>query len=250
MKISMTSYTLTHAELIHAGLAFSFMLTLISLGGIFTLRKDPKKLSWVISLFNSGLMTIAGIFYLTWHVIQSPQYFYLIKLINLENNTDFSVLCCLWFGLANLFDLALGVVFYKKYLGFLTAWIHHTAFIWVVFTMVTGNGGIVTGLHPFSISFANLLIEELPTFLLALGSIFPACRTDVGFGATFFIFRLVYHFYFFFSAVRLGTQKTHFVIYTLTGVLHVNWFWNWIMKYSGVAGGDKGKKEPEGKKSI
>ena len=42
----------------------------------------------------------------------------------------------------------------------------------------TGNGFFMTAI-PFASSFVFMLIEEFPTFLLALGSVYPSLRTGL-----------------------------------------------------------------------
>jgi hypothetical protein len=158
--------------------------------------------------------------------------------VNVDN---FAALTTLWFGLACAFDLLFGMIFYSKHLQLLTAYVHHIVFMWISFTSVTGKGGFLT-CTPFAPSFVLMLIEELPTFLLALGSVFPAYRTDYGFGVTFFLLRLVYHSYNLAYSIRNGTESVITVLYVLSFLLHVNWFHGWVKMMM------KPKKAKEGSK--
>lgn len=225
-----TDYTLTNGDLYHYGQVFSLILV-----GIFILAKvflnHPKKLSWALSMVNSLAMSIASIIYLA---IQYPH----IR-SSIESNqgvhifhgkTDFVVLISLWFGLANIIDIFFGLIFYRKYLGILTAYIHHSVYVWIMIFGVTGHGGIATS-RPFAPAFALATIEEIPTFILALGSIYPSLRTDIGFGLSFFILRIVYHFGLLAYSVYSGCDLPVIIIYSLTAALHVNWFTTWISKY-------------------
>jgi len=94
----------------------------------------------------------------------------------------------------------------------------------------TGHGGVIE-VTPFASAFASMLIEELPTFLLALGSIFPACRSDIGFGLTFFVLRLLLHMIFLIFAILVGVDHSVAVLYAFTMAMHINWFYVWMTKY-------------------
>ena len=94
----------------------------------------------------------------------------------------------------------------------------------------TGNGFFIHS-EVFCASFVYVAIEELPTFLLALGSVFPSCRTDFGFGITFFFLRLVYHTYMLIYSILSKTDYIVTILYILTLILHVFWFSTWVTKY-------------------
>jgi hypothetical protein len=236
MALSMTAFTLSAAQVYAAAALFSLILALISVTGIKLYAKEPKRLAWFISLINSGLLTLLGFYYLYYKVSTDSDFFVMKaeNAVHFTGRTDFCVLICLWFALANIFDIAVGLVYYRKYLGLLTAYIHHSVFIWIMFTSTTGNGLFVE-VTPFCPTFITLIIEELPTFLLALGSIFPEFRTDIGFGVTFFLFRIALHAYFFIYVVKVQAQTTVITLFTLTMLMHLNWFYSWVTKYGSNA---------------
>jgi hypothetical protein len=215
------------------------------------LRLPEKKLAWMVSLVNSFVMTVAGALYLT---VKLPPVlnalgkgnFLIGEKVFHEPLSNFAALTCMWFLMANVFDLVFGLLFYRRQLGLLTAYVHHTVFIWTMVAATTGNGGFLT-CRPFASAFLFVIIEELPTFLLALGSVVPACRTDLGFGLSFFAFRIAYHVGFFGLALynRATVDTPVIVLYSLTLAMHVNWFYNWVIKY-GVSGGKKTKKGEAG----
>lgn len=191
--------------------------------------RNTKRLSWCISLVNSFVMTFIGIIYFI-HKISLVENFQL-KSTNFLGSDNVSTITCIIFAVFNICDLLYGVIFYRKYLGILTAYVHHTLYIWLMCFAVTGNGIIATN-SPFAPGFMWNVIEELPTFLLALGSIFPSLRTDFGFGFSFFILRILYHLYLTIYAIRSGAYGyTVLFIYLLSFVQHLNWFYTWILKY-------------------
>jgi len=194
--------------------------------------KDEKKLAWILSIFNSGITMTVGAVYLSVKQAQFTRAFYFQpggwSLFHGVDNVG--ALICLWFGMANVVDLVFGLVFYRKQLGLITAYIHHTVFIWMMVVASTGNGGFMT-MNKFTPAFCSMLIEELPTFLLALGSVNSTFRTDLGFGVTFFILRICYHGWFFAYAIYSKTDKMMIGLYALTMTMHLNWFYAWVTKY-------------------
>ena len=121
--------------------------------------------------------------------------------------------------------------------------------MWILITSMTGNGGFAR-FAPFASGFVYMFIEELPTFLLALGAVFPSFRTDIGFGVTFFWLRLVYHFYMLAYSVYLRTDAIIPFLYVLTLALHVYWYYNWMRKYGLKLLFGAGKAEKSREKAV
>lgn len=234
-------FTLTNWQLRLFGVIFSIILVIIGLVGVFYFD-NIKKRAWIISLVNSFVTMIAGGIYLYNRV---PYYPELLKFESTDISfytklDDFSVLASLWFGLACFFDLFFGVLFYRETLSILTCYVHHIVFMWIMLAGTTGYGIFLT-CTPFAPSFVYMLIEEVPTFLLALGSVYPQFRTDYGFGSTFFLLRLVYHFYHLTYAVKNKVETVVIVLYTLSGLLHLNWFYGWVRMMLKPKKASKGK---------
>ncbi len=220
-------------QVITAGALFAAVLASVVIISVNSFGpKDTKRLAWIISVVNSGVMTAAGFYYLSFKLSIDAHFFSMIpqNIVHFNDRTDFTTLVCLWFALANLVDIVFGLFYYPKYLGVLTAYIHHSVFIWMMFAATTGNGLFMT-VTPFAPAFCNVLIEEFPTFLLAVGSVVPSLRTDIGFGLSFFLLRIVYHIYFLIYAATIKVQTVELTIYILTLLLHLNWFYSWITKY-------------------
>lgn len=141
------------------------------------------------------------------------------------------VFTCVIFAVGNIADLTLGLIFYPSELGLLTTYIHHTLYTWLMIFGMTSNGGFVQTKGPFTTAFLFCTIEELPTFFLALGSIFPTCRTDLGFGATFFILRIVFHITILHHEMACNGYAPMYSLIILTLLLHLYWFYGWVTKY-------------------
>jgi hypothetical protein len=148
----------------------------------------------------------------------------------IETRDNVGVIACIWFGLVNFLDLVFGLIFYPQYLGLLTAYVHHTLYIWMMNLVAFGNGIFFTAPY-HSTGFVIVTIEELPTFLLALGSIFPSLRTDLGFGITFFFTRIAYHMYIFAFMIASRCFISILILMTITLLMHVHWFYGWVKKY-------------------
>jgi hypothetical protein len=195
--------------------------------------EQTKKLSWCISLFNSLVTFIFGTWYLYHNAVNRHQNFFLYG-PELEDVfyvvAPIEIYICIFFGLACFYDLLFGIVFYPAFVQSLTGYFHHSLFIWMMILSCTGNGGFLNA-RPFASAFVYMLIEELPTFILALGSIVPSLRTDIGFGVTFFMLRICYHSYIVSFAFLKGFQIQGMILYYITLVMHINWFYGWCKVY-------------------
>lgn len=225
-------YTLSEGDVRLAVVLFSAIWIVIGTGSAILLSENKKRMGWIISLINSFVLMVVGIAYLIVKVPTFTDFFAFgdngrVVFHSLDN---VSVLVCIWFALANFFDLVFGLLFYRAYLDPLTAYVHHTVYIWILITGMTGNGGFAQ-FEPFAAGPVYMFVEEVPTFMLALGSVFPALRTDIGFGVTFLALRLVYHAYMMAYSLYLGVDSVIPIMYALTMMLHVFWYYTWVRKY-------------------
>jgi len=189
-----------------------------------------KRLSWMISLLNSVAMTSFGVYYAvkTFHKFPQLRSFDTSKGREVfQNVTDCNILVAIWFSIANVADLVFGLLCYAKYLDPLTAWVHHIIYIWIMIASTTGHGGFMTCEY-FAATFSIMLLEELPTAILALGHVFPSLRSDWGFGSTFFVLRLCYHIYMASYAFLSGVETIVTVLFCLTTCMHAYWFYGWV----------------------
>lgn len=241
--VSFVNFTLSNENLLFCAFMSIANLLVFAMIGLYFFRKDRKRLAWVVSCVNSATMLFHAIIFfiarssdlvkiLTWQSSESSFF---------QARDDFSGYLCVWFAIANIFDVCFGLLFYRDKLDPLTAYVHHAIFVWVCYAALTGDG-VFTKVDPFSTAFAFMAIEELPTFLLAFGILFPSFRTDLGFGLTFFLFRLVFHLWILVYAYSVGLSSTLITILALTMTLHLYWFRNWANKYGKKALQSKQKK--------
>lgn len=135
-------FTLSGNDIIYAGMIYLLILFMTAYIGNISFWHDKKKLSWVISLLNSFVTMCVGCIYLA---VKYPTVDGLFSYSQKNafqvfhaRTTNFSLLVCLWFAMASMFDLIFGFFFYRKYLDLLTAYIHHGVFIWICYAGTTG----------------------------------------------------------------------------------------------------------------
>lgn len=222
-----------------------------------------KRLSWVLSTFNSGLLSVVGALYLneytrcfnnpinliTFPMHAAPEVWYSL--------TNVGYVTMIYFGIFNIAELVWGHFFFKEHLDPLTAMVHHPLFAFIMLTGLSGNALTIlkpinaflltpilgsenplvqffvksllpaTAVTPYNTFFLLVCLEEVPTFLLGLGTLFPALRTDAGFGITFFLFRLAMHAWF----MWWMPKGFPFYCFILSLVMHIFWFKGWVQKY-------------------
>eukprot|EP00415_Alexandrium_ostenfeldii_P001654 UN1654 len=162
----------------------------------------------------------------------------------------FSVWVSKFFMWGNVLDIVYGVVLYRSELHPLTTWFHHFAYVALLKWVIKKN---------YCLLFGIFLVEELPTFILSMGRIDKALRSDLGFGGTYFLLRIALHTYMVGSCFMYDTKEPWWKAlswpfeYTnfgpmmfnlvLTTALHYNWFYSWVLQQRRLANqGAKVKK--------
>lgn len=223
-------YTLTYSEFKKWIAFFVQVFMAITILGYLFLGRRPGKFGWVISLINSGVMSMAGMYYI-YMTIQQPRYegFYSLtitdpQLIHSYNNA--SVIITLWFIIANIVDLVNGYLFYPECMELLTGYIHHIVYILLLVVGISGNTYFFGKVTPYSSGFTLALIEELPTFCLAISKFFDI-NLDWAFGITFAVFRIGHHAVLLYYSIQLKTEGIPIGMLTGTWIIHVLWFITW-----------------------
>ncbi|CAO3653613.1 unnamed protein product [Mucor hiemalis] len=111
-------------------------------------------------------------------------------------------------------DLAIGVVYYRNKIDLLTGWIHHITYL----------GTLTWAIHKqYSSIFIMMCVLEIPTFLLALGSVRSQLRRDYLFATTFLLTRILFHAFAISSAWKL--QAFGPIVNALSSFFPVHCFW-------------------------
>ena len=180
--------------------------------------------SWLLSLLMSAILTVVGGYYIHvvfatywaegWHAVHDY----------MSSTTPLSRHLNLAFSTFLLADLSIGYMDYRKHLALLTGYVHHTVYF---FTLVWF---MFEHLDNFFPSFAPC---ELPTLMLAIGSIHAPWRIDLPMGVSFFFTRVLYcGALFFIIAWVEGPYKLRSWLGTGILLLHVFWFRSWLRSYS------------------
>jgi hypothetical protein len=230
-------YTLSSWQLQQVFILFSIILSTILAVGYYFLGHDRNRYGWLVSAVNSGVMSLVGFFYVL-HVVRSFPGFYTYQATDLTLIHDQDNVCMIattWFIVSNAFDLVAGHFLYPQCMDLVTGYIHHSVFIVVLLVGLEGNGYFFQ-CSPYVAAFANSLIEEVPTFFLALNGLFPNLNTDIPFGISFVLFRIIHHSFNLYYAFKLKSEIISRVMLAGTFIMHVQWFLTWFqgirVKYS------------------
>ncbi|KAJ3055966.1 hypothetical protein HK097_008575 [Rhizophlyctis rosea] len=200
-----------------------------------TTFSSEKSRAWLLSAISAITLTIGSIPFLLSHLQLGPASMARSPLVD-------SLLArslCAFFIAFLICDLTIGVICYPKQIHPLSGWFHHTLYLVMVVGLLAA--GVPGG-------FCTMGILELPTAVLALGSINKSWRNDMVFGGTFFATRIAIHAYFiqdlYFSFPGRGLWMV------LAGVmpLHVIWFRGWILQQ--LRKKREGTKEEKEEKTV
>ncbi|KAJ3553142.1 hypothetical protein NM688_g3774 [Phlebia brevispora] len=127
--------------------------------------QTQRQKSWVLTAFSSAIMTSLSLpFVANWYGRGT-----------LISGGRYAEYGCTFFVAYLLCDLAIGSMHYRSSISLLTGWIHHIVYILLITLVVIP--------YNFSSLFALCCILELPTFILAIGSLDAAYRNDYVFAA-------------------------------------------------------------------
>ncbi|KAG8716087.1 hypothetical protein FRC08_009847 [Ceratobasidium sp. 394] len=147
-----------------------------------------KQRAWILTAMSSSITSVAALPYAYDFFASGCQ------LDTLRPTTDWSDRVVGLFQGYLIADLAIGVVYYRKYVSLMTGWVHHTLY----FTLLQ---------YVLSVGWTNIfclaLIMEIPTFLLSAGSLNPRWRSDYLFATVFFATRIVLHLYLIYGYTKL-----------------------------------------------
>ena len=145
--------------------------------------------------------------------------------LNIDNytnsliNSDFFILHLSICNLISYFivDCIVGYNKYHKYMCKLSGYFHHLVYIII--------SSIVLIKPETAPLYFLYMIEELPTIYLSVGNYNKKLRSDKIFGFTFFITRIVFHF---FLTWKLKHNILFLILGLLSFMLHIFWFKNWV----------------------
>jgi len=175
--------------------------------------KTEKQLAWILTFTTCVTVVVASLPYLF-------QLFYhnldVTKLILTDN---FSLMTCGFFEAYLIWDLLIGLKYYRSTFDIITGYFHHTFYIFVVaYVAVTGYSAI----------FVLVCIMELPTIVLAIGSINKSLRKDWLFASCFFSTRLLLHIVLIYRFYSYFPNRLIWKLLVSSLPLHVYWFYSFV----------------------
>ena len=176
-----------------------------------------KAKSWIVMFLSSIILSVFGCraYYLT----ESQS----LWDYNQVYGEDFISRCVvLFFVSSNVMDLVLGTLYYPSQLDPLTSIVHHIFYVTFMLVLLQQN---------YSRGFLLCFVMEVPTGLLALGSVWQQYRTDIGFGITFFITRLMYNSYLAYRLYCLSPEGLIWRVCLCVLCMHLFWFYKWATVY-------------------
>ena len=186
-----------------------------------TIRPDlkEKQRAYILSIKSSLSMVLIGIYFNYHYFTSKCNETLFFENLESKGGMDFGKVIALYFTAYLIMDLYIGHYDYRKYMGSLSGYFHHTVY------SIINILALYTGI--FHVYFLHML-SELPTFLMAIGQFDPKYRNDNLFGLTFFLTRILYHIF------LTWTFRHNTLILSLSLAalgLHIYWFKGWFTKY-------------------
>ncbi|CAO3632505.1 unnamed protein product [Cunninghamella blakesleeana] len=200
--------------------------------------KTERQKAYVFSLLSSFLTSI-GSLPLVYQVL-------FIKRGNILNLLDttyetWSLVTTVFFMTFLVLDLSIGSILYRKQIGLLTGWIHHITYLGLLFWVMKKR---YTGL------FITMCVLEIPTFLLALGSIHKPFRNDYVFATTFVSTRILFHAFMILNTFLFFHFHPMTIALTAFFPLHCYWFYGFILQQKRISKEKKNKVLETEKSSL
>ncbi|KAI7867161.1 hypothetical protein BDF14DRAFT_1806270 [Spinellus fusiger] len=175
-----------------------------------------RQRAYVLSLLSSFVTSISSL-PLVWEIFKSNGD--IQKLLMPEREWPIAVTS--FFFTFLVLDLTVGYCFYRSKVELLTGWIHHIGYI---ITLVW------TIQQKYCPIFITMCCLEIPTFLLALGSINKKLRHDYLFAGTFVTSRILFHAYMIRTLWVFQPYSRMCGVLSIFFPLHCYWFYGFIQQ--------------------
>ena len=193
--------------------AFTYILLFVAwFWFVAIITGESKRYAFAMSSLSSWWLSIASMFYLGMYTVQGDAFLFGPA----HWTADYLLVM---FAVFLSLDLFIGFFTYFEHMGFLEAWLHHPAYLGIIcIVLFTGVQNI----------FFVACLSEIPTLLRAVGTIVPDARSDLLFGLTFVLTRIVFHAWLVFVKLLpvLHFGVTWVGLMTLS--LHIYWFALWL----------------------
>ena len=180
--------------------------------------KSRKSYAWIVMLVSSPVLAVFGVYYT---VLTQVNDAWTDEFVYGQDLLSRSVM--MFFMASNFTDLILGAFFYAEFLDPFTTIFHHLAYMLFVICLL--REGIARGL-------VICFVMEIPTFILALGTVFKAYRADLLFGVSFALTRLFFNLFLILKLANITNYEGYiWRICSLVLCVHMFWFYKWSSNY-------------------
>lgn len=171
---------------------------------------NEKRLSWVLTFTSSLICTLVSIPFVIRFIYSGMD----MALLSKDSAFHTGFIC--FFISYLVLDLVLGSIYYRQRITLVTGWIHHMFYIVALFWLLRLK---------IASLFTVASILELPTLILAAGSMKHEWRSDYLFGSTFFALRLVAHAWMMVALKRYHRIGYIWILALIIYPLHMYWFY-------------------------
>jgi hypothetical protein len=205
------------------------------IGVIFALArphcKTEKIKAWIIMLLSSSTLSFFGCVTVLGEMRVHGLHW--TGAVLYQNDDFLSRTVTLFFTASNIMDLVIGFFFYAPHMDPLSTTTHHICYLVLVYILLDEH---------YCVGFNMCFFMEIPTFILAVGSVFPNCRSDVLFGVSFVIARLGFNIFLSYSLYYASLPGEGVYVYPNAAfifwvsmpilALHCFWWYKWSSSYS------------------
>ena len=197
------------------GLCLALIAFFLAIHKSFPLSKQK---AWLTSVPISSALTVLGLMAFLKVETENKWTFEYIYM----NETKQARLSVLLFLSYQITDFVIGYFYFLDQFTLLTTYIHHSFYIWFMFYLLSNN---------YCNGFQIVFFMELPTAIMAVGKVFDKYRSDLGFGITFFVARIVFHIYSLYRLFCIHNSMLPMILCGVALVIHLGWFKDWMSTY-------------------
>ena len=185
---------------------------------------DPKQKSWIVTFVAGSVTSTSSLPFLRDFALSRGD------MLAIQRRTPFSEVIVGVFNGFLIADLVIGFLCYRQQLSPIFGWVHHISYLFISAHVV---------IQGWTHAFCVCLVMEMPTWLLAVSSLWPMLRNDVLFATIFLLTRIVLHAILLVKTARLKAGNTMFgdsrsPIWLLSAafVAHLLWFSSFVRRSS------------------
>jgi hypothetical protein len=191
-----------------------------------------KRRAWLVGCLASLCTSVVGVAFIAW-MLAAPEGPVAYVASVTRGEPWVSRPAVLLFLTSLPLDLLIGWFEYPEHISVGTGWVHHTAYCiiipWILEYRITG-------------SMAVAIANEVPTAMLALGTLDKSMRTDLPFGIVYFLTRILLDAFAGYVHYTTSEIRPLWVFSWAIMGPHILWFRAWTVSYGKKLRADKEKR--------